>query len=254
MKKYLILWGLFLSSILTAQSGYGELITRAETAFNEGQYGKAANLYQEAAVRGGVNGALYYNQGNSWYMAGEINLALLSYLKAEVLNPGDGDIKKNLSFIRAQVGENLSENGGDEFLRVLFFWHFDISSRIRLVLFLGLNGLFWGSLIVRSLLKGRGKGFFRISLPFLGAVVLALAISLSIEYYQIRNHPHGVILTESIARKGDGLNFEEAFNRPLLGGTEFTLKEARGNWYHIELNDNTDGWIPESSAGLVQFP
>lgn len=242
-----------LTFLLSAQSGTEDLILRAEQAFKEEQYGEAANLYQEAAVRGAVSGELYYNQGNSWFMAGESNRALLSYLKGAALLPGDSDIRKNLSFLRARSGEDINNRGAGEFIRVLFFWHFDLSPRLRGILFLIVNALFWLGVTGAVLLRKKYPPF-KIILPFLGIILLSLAISLFIQEYQLRYHPKGVILTDVTAQKGDGLQYEEAFNRPLKGGTEFKLIEKRGDWYHILLRDGTDGWVPDTSTGLVNFP
>lgn len=240
-------------SSLWSQAGQADLILRAEEAFQTEKYGESANLYQEAAQRGAISGELYYNQGNSWYMGGETNLALLSYLKAEKLLPGDGDIKRNLSFLRAQGGEDLSRGSEGEFLRVLFFWHYDLSQKLRGYFFLFFNGLFWLSLSL-FLLHKQKLSLFRWLLPLLGLIVISLAISLGAGGYSLKSYPPGVILHETEARKGDSSYFEEAFNRPLQGGTEFTLVEARGGWYHIKLADGSQGWIPSQMAGLVSYP
>ena len=62
----------------------------------------------------------------------------------------------------------------------------------------------------------------------------------------------GVITApEVVARQGDGPNYPESFKDPLHAGTEFDLLERRSGWYHIRLSDNSDGWIPDNSAGLI---
>ncbi|MDC7222721.1 MAG: SH3 domain-containing protein [Spirochaetales bacterium] len=254
MKVRLTVFLLWAGSLLFAQTSGSDLLQRAEEAFREGRYGESANLYQEAAVRGNVNSGVYYNQGNGWFMAGEIHLAHLSYLKAENLSPGDGDIKRNLSFIRALSGEETKVSGGGELLHVLFFWHYDLSLRFRLVLFALFNGLFWMTLIFLILVrKGKGVLSFWPLLP-LAFFAVSFFTSLLVSRHELIHHPVGVTLADTTARKGDGESFEEAFNRPLVGGTEFRLLDSRAGWYRIELADGSEGWIKRDDAGLVSFP
>ena len=70
---------------------------------------------------------------------------------------------------------------------------------------------------------------------------------------EARSHRVSGVITAPavIARQGDGPNYPESFKDPLHAGTEFDLLERRSGWFHIRLSDNSDGWIPDNSAGLV---
>ena len=62
----------------------------------------------------------------------------------------------------------------------------------------------------------------------------------------------GVITAkEIIARHGDGQNYSPSFKDPLHAGTEFDVLKNRPGWLHIKLFDDSDGWIPNSAAGLI---
>ncbi|MDC7219679.1 MAG: SH3 domain-containing protein [Spirochaetales bacterium] len=254
MRGKIVLILICLGTALFAQTSMDALLAEADQAFREERFNDSARLYQEAAVRGNVNSAVYYNQGNAWFMAGEEHLAHLSYLKAEQLSPGDGDIKRNLSFIRALSGEQEERSGRNELLRVLFFWHYDLSLRLRGIMLLVANGVFWGILTLFILRKRKGLSFPMGALLVAGFLALSLLVSTGVSRYDQENHPTGLILKDATARKGDGDNFEEAFNRPLTGGTEFRLEEVRSDWYRITLADGSEGWIKKSEAGLVNYP
>jgi tetratricopeptide (TPR) repeat protein len=243
-----------LAGLLMAQSGEEDLLTNADTAFREGRYGESANLYQEAAVRGAVNSAVYYNQGNSWFMAGELNLAHLSYLKAEALKPGDGDIKRNLSYVRALTAEENASDGKGELLRVLFFWHYDLSPRFRSFLLLAANILFWTVLFLFLFLRRRKRILPLWSVLLSALLLIAVGSSVLISRTRSSRYPRGLLMEETSPHKGDGESFGTAFNRPLPGGTEFQLRDKRSDWYKIRLNDGSEGWIKEESAELVTFP
>jgi hypothetical protein len=253
MKSKLIGFIFLVGFFLFPQTSEDSPLQKADQAFKEGRYGESAILYQEAAIRGSVNGSLYYNQGNSWFMAGEVHRAHLSYLKGETLSPGDGDIKRNLSLVRAISGEQTEASSRGELMKVLFFWHYDLSFRYRLILFACFNVLFWLGLIAFTALGKRRKLLFW---PLMGTAffTVSLLISLGVSQSGFNNHPVGVTLSETTPRKGDGESFEEAFNRPLAGGTEFTLLDQRSQWYRIKLADGSEGWIKEGDAGLVSFP
>ena len=254
MRKIGILLFFITGLLLSAQTVQDDLLADADQAFRNREYVESALLYQEAAMRGAVNGEVYYNQGNSWFMAGEIHKAHLSYLKAEQLMPGDGDVKRNLSFIRALGGEEKENSGSGELLRVLFFWHYDLSLRLRSLAFAVANALFWLFLIPVMLLRTRGRKFPAWPSVTAGLLAAVLLSSLLISRHTLMFHPPGVILTDTVARKGDGESFEEAFNRPLAGGTEFRLEEDRSGWFLIELSDGSEGWIESADAALVSFP
>ncbi len=254
MRKIGILLFFAARFVLFSQTAQDQLLADADQAFRDKKYVESALLYQEAAERGAVNGELYYNQGNSWFMAGEIHKAHLSYLKAEYLKPGDGDIKRNLSFIRALGGEEKGSSSKGELLRVLFFWHYDLSLRLRALMLLVVNILFWLLLASLVIVKRRGRTFPLWPAVVAGLFLCALLISITVSRHNLNHHPAGVILAETVARKGDGESFEEAFNRPLEGGTEFRLEEDRSGWYRIELADGSEGWIEEGDAALVSFP
>ncbi len=255
MKRFFFLLILMaLNGLLAAQSAGEDLLKSAETAFREERYGEAANLYQEAAVRGAVNSSVYYNQGNSWFMAGELNLAHLSYLKAEALKPGDGDIKRNLSYVRALKAEENGTDGKGELLRVLFFWHFDLSQRLRSYLLLAVNLLFWLILFLFLLLRRRKRKLPLWPVLLSAFLLVAMGSSVLISRSRAARYPRGLLMEETSPRKGDGESFDTAFNRPLPGGTEFQLREIRSDWYKIRLNDGSEGWVKEESAELVTFP
>jgi hypothetical protein len=62
----------------------------------------------------------------------------------------------------------------------------------------------------------------------------------------------GVITVEEVtARRGDSESYESSFQEPLHEGTEFRLLDERSGWYFIEVGDDNRGWIPSTSAELI---
>jgi hypothetical protein len=69
----------------------------------------------------------------------------------------------------------------------------------------------------------------------------------------LKNRRPGVIVAEEVvARKGDSETYEPSFQEPLHAGTEWTLVERRGDWFHVELPDSRRCWLPADSVELVR--
>jgi hypothetical protein len=91
----------------------------------------------------------------------------------------------------------------------------------------------------------------RITIAAWGGVLLLVAGSLAVDEVRLRTMRDGVILSEVVARKGDGIAYQPSFVDPLHPGTEFRLVEARAGWYRIRLADGRTCWIPSRASELV---
>ena len=81
-------------------------------------------------------------------------------------------------------------------------------------------------------------------------LILASSSWLTQSQYTIR--PAGVIVAEEVVvRKGNGESYTPQLPQPLHAGTEFVVREARGSWLAIELDNGTSGWIRRDSAALL---
>ena len=77
----------------------GEVFTRANRAYEQGDYQKAAGLYRRMLEEGYESGNLYYNLGNCYYKLKQKGRAILYYEKARRLIPGDADLQTNLTYV-----------------------------------------------------------------------------------------------------------------------------------------------------------
>jgi hypothetical protein len=99
----------------------------------------------------------------------------------------------------------------------------------------------------------RGRGTAGISAAVLsGVLVGCLLTSILIESHRQWAVHFGVITAaEIVARQGDGPNYPPSFKDPLHAGTEFKLLEQRPGWFHIQLSDGAEAWVPENVAEQV---
>jgi len=214
-------------------------------------YEKAILVFERIINEGGFkNAKLYYNLANAYFLKGDIGKAILNYRRAEKLDNSDANIQKNLAFARSKRIDKVVMKTEKRVLHTLFFWHYDFSIKAKFLF----TCIFFGvvCICVAAII------WFGRSAPWMVPVVICailttcFLVSLVIESGTKAGRICGVItINEVVARQGDGQNYAPSFKEPLHEGTEFVLLESRPGWFHIELTDNSDAWIPRMSADLV---
>lgn len=239
------------------------LLTEANTAFQQANatsgnrdqaaelYDKAILLYEKIIDQGQIHNAkLYYNLANAYFLTDDIGRAILNYRRAEQLDRSDVNIRNNLAFARSQRIDKVAVRTEKRVLETLFFWHYDFSLRTKFLLVC----LFFatGCIAVTAMLwLGRGpvtKTAAALSL----ILFFCFLVSVVVEARYRAHTVEGVVTAaEIVARQGDGPNYPPSFQGPLHAGTEFVLVEQRPGWFHIELSDGSNAWIPAAAADLV---
>ncbi len=239
------------------------LFSRANEAFRQAHSisdnsDKATKLYEEAIliyekiiIDGPIqNAKLYYNLGNAYFLKGDLGKAILNYRRAEKLDSADTNIQKNLAFARSRRVDKVKLKTEKRVLHTLFFWHYDFFLKTKFVLTCLFFALFCVSLTV-MIWVGRIAPVTVITV-ISGLLFICLLTSVVLEANNQARKVCGVITVEDVvARQGDGQSYSPSFKDPLHSGTEFDLLENRHGWLHIQLSDNSEGWIPESSADLI---
>lgn len=94
-----------------ATAGFGRadveidhLFAEGNAAYSRGDYPGAIAHYEAVTTRAGYSAAVLYNLANSHALAGNTGLAVLHYLQALRLRPGDPDIAGNLALLRSDRG------------------------------------------------------------------------------------------------------------------------------------------------------
>jgi hypothetical protein len=215
---------------------------RAQRDFDNAQtpedYLKAAALLESIRDRGVVSWAVLYNQGNAYMRAGERGRAIAAYREALRYRPRDLYLTANLKF--AIGTETLSTNR--PLPEYVLFWQNWIGYRDKYALAAAVAAMTFCLAVVGLWVEPR-RLWIRMAIA--GVFVTAvLAISAGYDWYRFDHQIHGVVVAdEVVARKGNGESYKPAFADPLREGTEFTLRERRGDWLRIRLNRNQEGWV-----------
>lgn len=217
----------------------------------QGLYKKAVMRFERIVREGNIhNGKLYYDIGNTYFRIKDIGRAILNYRRAQQYIPNDSNLRQNLDFARANRIDHIEEKQATQILKTLFFWHYDLATKTRVFIFSSFFMLLWVFAAIRIFSR---KPFTVRCISIAIVLSMLLAGSLFTEFiYQQKTRPGVVISPEVIARKGNSETYEPSFKDPLHAGTEFTLIENRGNWYHIELPDSRRCWVPKADIELVR--
>jgi tetratricopeptide (TPR) repeat protein len=222
-----------------------------DTAQAQTLYQKAIAGYERIIEAGEIHNAkLYYNLANSYLLTDDLGRAILNYRRAERLNNSNPDIHKNLNYARSKRIDQFPVTAQKKILERLFFWHYDFSMNTRFLI----GGIAFAVFCIWLLLRIWVVRWTAV-VPVCSVTILvslAMTVSVAIEQYVFSTHRSGVITSASvIARQGDGENYPQSFTEPLHAGVEFDVIEQRPSWFHIELPNGQDAWIPAQSADLI---
>lgn len=270
VKHYVVLLLVVLSAAASAKIAYAslsdqekvEILTQANDFFHKANENLTTNpplskeLYQKALLRyerlvneGVRNGKLFYNIANTYYRLDDIGRAIVNYRRAGLFIPDDPDLTESLTFVLTKRRDSIEEKQKKQVLKTLFFWHYDISAKIKIWIFSVLYGASF-ALGAAKIFKYRSLSGWWIGVPFF--VGLLFLGSLMLGRIAFAENRMGVLVDyEVTARKGDGDTYQPSFEDPLHAGTEFRLIEDRGQWYHIEIADGRRCWIKARSGELV---
>jgi tetratricopeptide (TPR) repeat protein len=243
-----------ISTLYTEAKNYFKQANETATKYPDeahALYIKAAMRYESIIKDGGIhNGRIYYNLGNIYFQMKDIGRAILNYRRAMRYTPNDAMLKQNLNYAKERRQDKIEDRQETLVLKTLFFWHYDLSQKVRLILFFVFFILMWGIACVRIFIK---RPFMGWSIASLAALSALFAGSLTADEISSRkSHPGVIISSEVVARKGNSETYEPSFKEPLHSGTEFTLLEDRGDWVNIELTDARSCWVPEKAIELVR--
>ncbi len=213
-------------------------------------YMKSIMHYRWIVEEGGIdNGKLYYNIGNAYFRLGDVGRAILNYRRASLYIPGDQNLKTNLDYARSRKVDRAESRESTKIFRTLFFLHYDIPFQLRGMISTVSFALIWILAAVHLFLK---RSWIKISLIVVVVVCVLFLASVTVEMIDRSQNPAGVIVAgEIVARKGDARTYQPSFTEPLHSGTEFTLVERRGDWWHIQLVNGEKCWIPSEGGELV---
>jgi tetratricopeptide (TPR) repeat protein len=242
-----ILLILFLySGALYSQENNTQLWEKANAFYTTEDYQQAISLYEKILSSGHESAKLYFNLGNAYYKAGNINKAILNYERAKLLAPNDENIDFNIRMANQFVVTSIEPLPQPFFLRwrtsVINMYPSDkwsVISIISFVLFLLLTGLFIFSRIVT---------IRRIS--FLLGIVMVIFSGFTFSFAskqkkKIEDRKHAIVFCPRVTVKSSpSQTGTDLFL--IYEGLKVEITDSIGTWKEIKLVDGNEGWLTDS--------
>lgn len=226
-----------------AEASPEQLWDRANTAYINGDFHAATEIYERIFARGLTSAKLYYNLANAYFKEGRLGKSILFYRRALRLAPGNDDIRYNLSVAEARTKDNIEDIPEFFFVTWMREARHTMSctawSVLSLVLLACALALFLVYLLAQRL-SLRKAGFY-------GTVVAVLLCMLTTwfalgERREMLDDTSAVVMTASTAVKSSpDKSSTDLF--VLHEGTVVTITNRLDDWCEVVIADGKKGWL-----------
>ncbi len=214
----------------------------------------AAARYRGLAKEGIRNHLLELNAGNSAMLGGDVGHAVVSFRRAERLEPSNAGVKQSLEAARKAVGVAVGKPAGvvdgPRIVGVVNLWRHVVPRG-------AVAGVAWIAYLVAWGCAAAGAMGLRGRLKLMGVVAGLVAVVgaglLGVDEWERSRVVAAVVVQSGVV----GLNgpaagvYEATFQSPLSPGVECVVVEVRGAWSRVRLGDGTMTWVPSGSLELV---
>lgn len=250
MKKVILLIILFFIN-LQLLAGYD--ISEANNAYQNQEYEKARDSYEEYVKEGVKSFALFYNLGNTYFKLENYGFARLFYEKALKFRPLDKDLIFNLELLKARLKDK--EETEESFLQHIFkeiYYFFSIN---LLAIFVLICFILIMLTIVLLILANKSSTrkvvkVFMVILSIFFVIFLIFTIARLHEFY---NKNFAVIIDETVfAYSGPSKDFQQVFT--IHEGLKVRIDPSADgdkNWVLIKLQSGNGGWIEKERIKII---
>ena len=251
MKRIYMIWCMLLVGMSVFAINGNTEENEANKMYQENDYQKAIDLYNQVLDKGVESAAVYYNLGNCYYKLGEIGKSILNYERALLLHPGDKDIKYNLALAQRATVDKI------QVIPELFFvsWYNSFVTMFTADQWAYVSvGLFIAFLIMAVLFFhansiGIKKTGFTVGLVLLVLTVLTILIATK-QYHRVVDRNYAVIMAPTVTLRGaPNTSGTELF--VVHEGLKVQVLETLGDWYNVRMADGIEGWIMKSDLERI---
>lgn len=257
MKRLIGLLGIWLACSLAlpaaAQEAADAPWQQANTAYINGDYRGAAELYEQLVAQGYVSDRLFYNLGNAYFKGGELGEAIQNYNKALKLRPYDRDIAYNLAVANSRVKDKIDVVPEFFLSRWIQAWRSSLDSNAWAVLSLVLLALMLGGLLLFLLADRTGwrrTGFFAgVCFGVFFAVTVVFA---AVERHEQTDASEAIVLAQAASVK----SAPEADGSDIFlihEGTKVTILSEYDGWTEIMIADGNKGWVTSETIAAIAY-
>ena len=245
--RYIIL--VILISISFSKN-FSEKFDIASVYYNDSEYNKSIQLYEEIIKEGFHSEYLYYNLGNAYYRNGMIGQSIWAYNRAIFLNPRLENVKYNLEIVSSKIKDRVVLP--KEFLLVQVY--------IKLKSFIAYHE--W--LMIGSLLMLLIVCFFVVFKLFIfnnriikkiqfTTILITFFVHLIIIDVFLENNEKqfGIIVFDNVNAYSGPFYGDNTILFKVNEGTKAQISQEQENWFEIVILNGDKAWIPKEKIRIL---
>ena len=225
-------------------------ISKGNNAYQNQEYEKAKEYYEEFVQKGVRNFNLFYNLGNTYFKLENYGLSRLFYEKALKFRPLNKDLVFNSKLLQARLKDK--EENEESFLQHIFkeiyyFFSINLLSIFVLICFI----LIMLTIVLLTLAEKPTTKIvvrvFMVIFSILFMIFLIFAVGRLNEFY---NKNFAVIVDETVfAYSGPSSDFQQVFT--IHKGLKVRVEKFDKYWVLIKLQSGNGGWIEKNSIYVI---
>lgn len=223
----------------------------ANDAYIAGEYRRASELYERIVADGKLSTKLYFNLANAYFKQDELGKAILYYHRAQLLSPGDEDIRHNLAIAESRTKDRI-EAVPEFFVKTWLrsvrnmlsctTWTVISLCLLAMTLVFGLLFVLAQRLAVR---KGGFYGMLAMLLLFITTTWFAAA-----ERRAMLDREMAVVMTSTASVKSSpDRSATDLF--VLHEGTTLRVVGSLDEWSEVVIADGKKGWVESSKIEQI---
>lgn len=234
---------MLLTGMLAQAQEPDSLFSAANKFYQQENYEKALEYYQQIEKQQLESAELYFNMANIYYKTNQVAPSVYYYEKALQLSPNDQDIRFNLEFANAMVLDNiepLPKSLGQKFIELIVLrFTYETWAKISVSLAFVFAILFLLYHFSYSTVKKRI--YFVTSILTVILVTTFLFFTFRNKHY-VDNNISAIIFSSQADVKSAPTGSSDVYFE-LHEGTKVLVLETLDNWKKIKIADGKMGWI-----------
>jgi hypothetical protein len=225
------------------------MFDQANRLYEQGNFGEAANTYQQLVTAGHISPTIYYNLGNAWFKAGQPGRAIAAYRRAQELAPRDPSVRFNLNFARQHATGNAM-SPVESWQR--WFGRLTVNEWTMIA-----AAFFWLWLLVLIIreLRPSARSGLRVVAVIAGMAALASMVTVGFAtYFTTSRREAVVIVPQTIVRFGP-LEDSQQYYQLRNGAEVLVLDEKRFNpsdsWLQVRDSSRRVGWLKRDQVAIL---
>ena len=225
------------------------LFNSAGNYYQDQDYDQALTTYLEIEQQNYESAPLYFNIGNCYFKKGKLGYAILYYLRAQKLKPGDPDVETNLEFARMFMPtrmEGIEINPVttfidlivDSYTLTMIAWVASVLFILLMIYFSVIMFMQWRGLVI--------KVFAYIMLSF-------VIVSSGLATYKYRTGymtEKGVIVADE-TRVLSGPDEDNDVEFVGVFGLTFKIEKETEDYYLVLFENKRKGWVKRGDVEKI---